>query len=63
MYDSEAPSFVEGGIDLLPTVANKLSVNIISRYLSTGLIIAHYFPGYGAKFEKCIKKTMRKTSI
>lgn len=60
MYDSEAPSFVEGGIDLLPTVSNKLSVSIISRYLSTGLIIAHYFPGYGAKFEKCIKKQCGK---
>lgn len=27
MYDSEAQSFVEGGIDLLPTVSNNLSVN------------------------------------
>lgn len=55
MYDSEAQSFVEGGIDLLPTVSNNLSVNTISQYLSTGLITAHYFPGYGAKLEKCIK--------
>ena len=38
MYDSEAQSFVEGGIDLLPTVSNNLSVNTISQYLSTGLI-------------------------
>lgn len=55
MYDSESLPFIGDGIDLLPTISNNLSVNIISQYLSIGLKIAHNYPGYGAKLERSIK--------